>query len=163
MLFTTYCHNPYFWQTYLSYPANITMEGILFFDKHLLFLLVFLSIIAVMPKGELWMEKDDKKKICAKGELRQKAKSARKPRDPAEIHLHLYYYAYENAFFAPVLPDPGPNAGYLLDPSIGRAQYFSPDGSTAYLKIPHPPFGMTQKQIKKYLQKYSLVKKPGQE
>jgi hypothetical protein len=33
------CDSPVFWQTYLSDPASITMEGILIFNKHLLFLL----------------------------------------------------------------------------------------------------------------------------
>ena len=40
MIFTTQCDSPALWQTYLSDPASITMEGILIFNKHLLFLLV---------------------------------------------------------------------------------------------------------------------------
>ena len=39
MIFITQCDSPVFWQIYLSDPANITMEGILIFNKHLLFLL----------------------------------------------------------------------------------------------------------------------------
>ena len=39
MVFITHCDSPAFWQTYLSDPASITMEGILIFNKHLLFLL----------------------------------------------------------------------------------------------------------------------------
>ena len=39
MIFITQCDSPAFWQTYLSDPASITMEGILIFNKHLLFLL----------------------------------------------------------------------------------------------------------------------------
>ena len=32
------CDSPDFWQTYLQDPASISMEGILIFNKHLLFL-----------------------------------------------------------------------------------------------------------------------------
>ena len=39
MIFITQCDSPAFWQTYLSDHASITMEGILIFNKHLLFLL----------------------------------------------------------------------------------------------------------------------------
>src|SRR5210317_1233155 len=39
MTFIIHCDSPAFWQTYLSDPASITMEGILIFDKQLLFLL----------------------------------------------------------------------------------------------------------------------------
>ena len=39
MIFITQCDSPAFWQIYLSDPASITMEGILIFNKHLLFLL----------------------------------------------------------------------------------------------------------------------------
>ena len=39
MIFITKFDVPAFWQTYLSDPASITMEGILIFNKHLLFLL----------------------------------------------------------------------------------------------------------------------------
>ena len=39
MLFYLYCDSPSLWQTYLSDPASITMEGILIFNKHLFFLL----------------------------------------------------------------------------------------------------------------------------
>jgi hypothetical protein len=39
MLFIIQYDSPTFWQTYLSDPASITMEGILIFNKHLLFLL----------------------------------------------------------------------------------------------------------------------------
>ena len=39
MVFITHCDSPAFWQTYLSDPESITMEGILIFDKQLLFLL----------------------------------------------------------------------------------------------------------------------------
>ena len=54
-----------FWQTYLSDPANITMEGILIFNKHLLFLLtvivlfvawlLFYTILSQKPKVKLQM------------------------------------------------------------------------------------------------------------
>jgi hypothetical protein len=33
------CDSPLVWQTYLADPASITIEGILIFNKHLLFLL----------------------------------------------------------------------------------------------------------------------------
>ena len=39
MIFITQCDSPALWQTYLPDPASITMEGILIFNKHLLFLL----------------------------------------------------------------------------------------------------------------------------
>jgi cytochrome c oxidase subunit 2 len=38
------CDSPVFWQTYLSDPASITMEGILMFNKHLLFLITMIIL-----------------------------------------------------------------------------------------------------------------------
>ena len=35
MTFFIKCDSPVFWQTYLSDPASISMEGILMFNKHL--------------------------------------------------------------------------------------------------------------------------------
>ena len=35
MIFITQCDSPALWQTYLSDPASISMEGILIFNKHL--------------------------------------------------------------------------------------------------------------------------------
>ncbi len=40
----TFCDSPAFWQTSLQEPASITMEGILLFNKHLLFLLTVIVI-----------------------------------------------------------------------------------------------------------------------
>jgi len=40
MVLKTYCDSPIEWQTYLSDPASVSMEGILFFNKHLLFLII---------------------------------------------------------------------------------------------------------------------------
>ena len=45
--FITHCDSPAFWQTYLSDPASITMEGILIFNKHLLFLLTVIVLFVV--------------------------------------------------------------------------------------------------------------------
>ena len=39
MMFFLKCDSPMYWQTYLQEPASISMEGILLFNKHLLFLL----------------------------------------------------------------------------------------------------------------------------
>jgi cytochrome c oxidase subunit 2 len=39
-MFLIKCDSPVFWQTYLSEPASITMEGIIMFNKHLLFLII---------------------------------------------------------------------------------------------------------------------------
>ena len=47
LLFMTFfikCDSPVFWQTYLSDPASISMEGILIFNKHLLFLLTVIVL-----------------------------------------------------------------------------------------------------------------------
>ena len=44
MIFITYCDSLTLWQTYLSDPASITMEGILIFNKHLLFLLTVIVL-----------------------------------------------------------------------------------------------------------------------
>jgi hypothetical protein len=44
MVFITQCDSPALWQTYLSDPASITMEGILIFNKHLLFLLTVIVL-----------------------------------------------------------------------------------------------------------------------
>ena len=44
MIFTTHFDSPALWQTYLSDPASITMEGILIFNKHLLFLLTVIVL-----------------------------------------------------------------------------------------------------------------------
>jgi hypothetical protein len=44
MIFITQCDSPALWQTYLSDPASITMEGILIFNKHLLFLLTVIVL-----------------------------------------------------------------------------------------------------------------------
>jgi len=44
MIFTIQCDSPALWQTYLSDPASITMEGILIFNKHLLFLLTVIVL-----------------------------------------------------------------------------------------------------------------------
>jgi len=40
MILRTYCDSPVEWQTYLSDPASVSMEGILSFNKHLLFLII---------------------------------------------------------------------------------------------------------------------------
>ena len=50
MVFITHCDSPAFWQTYLSDPESITMEGILIFNKHLL---VLLTVIVFFVFG-LW-------------------------------------------------------------------------------------------------------------
>ena len=47
MIFITQCDSPAFWQTYLSDPASITMEGILIFNKHLLFLLTVIVLFVL--------------------------------------------------------------------------------------------------------------------
>jgi len=44
MFFTNQCDSPAFWQTYLPDPASITMEGILIFNKHLIFLLTVIVL-----------------------------------------------------------------------------------------------------------------------
>ena len=44
MIFITQCDSPALWQTYLSDPASIAMEGILIFNKHLLFLLTVIVL-----------------------------------------------------------------------------------------------------------------------
>ena len=44
MMFTIKCDSPDFWQTYLQDPASISMEGILIFNKHLLFLLTVIVL-----------------------------------------------------------------------------------------------------------------------
>ena len=44
MILLTHCDSPSLWQTYLSDPASITMEGILIFNKHLLFLLTVIVL-----------------------------------------------------------------------------------------------------------------------
>ena len=44
MVSVTHCDSPAFWQTYLSDPASISMEGILIFNKHLLFLLTVIVL-----------------------------------------------------------------------------------------------------------------------
>ena len=45
-LFQTYlfCDSPIIWQTYFSEPASVIMEGIIIFNKHLLFLLVVIVV-----------------------------------------------------------------------------------------------------------------------
>ena len=40
-----YKNSPVFWQTYLPDLASITMEGILIFNKHLLFLLIVIVLL----------------------------------------------------------------------------------------------------------------------
>jgi len=42
--FYTLCDSPAYWQTFLQEPASISMEGILLFNKHLLFLLVVIVL-----------------------------------------------------------------------------------------------------------------------
>ena len=44
MIFLTKCDSPEFWQTTLQEPASITMEGILIFNKHLMFLLTLIIL-----------------------------------------------------------------------------------------------------------------------
>jgi len=44
MLFITQFDSPVFWQTYLSDLASITMEEILIFNKHLLFLITIIIL-----------------------------------------------------------------------------------------------------------------------
>ena len=39
-----YCDSPAAWQTYLQDPASITMEGILIFNKHLLFVIIVIVL-----------------------------------------------------------------------------------------------------------------------
>ena len=38
------CDSPSLWQTYFNDPASITMEGILIFNKHLLFLITVIVL-----------------------------------------------------------------------------------------------------------------------
>jgi hypothetical protein len=45
MFFITCCDSPALWQTYLADPASISMEGILMFNKHLLFLLTVIVLL----------------------------------------------------------------------------------------------------------------------
>ena len=47
MVFITHCDSPAFWKTYLSDTASITMEGILIFNKHLLFLLTVIVLFVL--------------------------------------------------------------------------------------------------------------------
>ena len=49
MIFITQCDSPAFWQTYLSDPASTTMEGILFFNKHL----AAINFLAVLFFGKI--------------------------------------------------------------------------------------------------------------
>ena len=44
MIFITQCDSLALWQIYLSDPVSITMEGILIFNKHLLFLLTVIVL-----------------------------------------------------------------------------------------------------------------------
>jgi hypothetical protein len=44
MIFITQFDSPALWQIYLSDPASITMEEILMFNKHLLFLLIVIVL-----------------------------------------------------------------------------------------------------------------------
>ena len=44
MIIITQCDGPAFWQTYLPDPASITMEGILLFNKYLLFLITMIVL-----------------------------------------------------------------------------------------------------------------------
>ena len=39
-----FCDSPIIWQTYFSEPASVIMEGIIIFNKHLLFLLVVIVV-----------------------------------------------------------------------------------------------------------------------
>ena len=48
MIFLIKCDSPDFWQTYLQEPASITMEGILIFNKHLLFFINCNSFICCL-------------------------------------------------------------------------------------------------------------------
>ena len=48
MLSITQCGIPALWQTYLSNPASIIMERILFFNKHLLFLFFIIFILLIL-------------------------------------------------------------------------------------------------------------------
>ena len=43
-MFFIQCDSPALWQTYLHDPANITKEGILIFNKHILFLLTIIVL-----------------------------------------------------------------------------------------------------------------------
>ena len=47
MVFITHCDTPALWQTYLSDPASITMEGILIFNKHFFFLFTLVLFFSV--------------------------------------------------------------------------------------------------------------------
>ena len=42
--FNTHCDSPAYWQISFQEPASITMEGILLFNKHLLFLLTVIVV-----------------------------------------------------------------------------------------------------------------------
>ena len=44
MIFLVKCDSPEFWQTSLQEPASISMEGILIFNKHLMFLLTLIIL-----------------------------------------------------------------------------------------------------------------------
>lgn len=44
MNYLIWCDSPVIWQTYFQEPASITMEGILIFNKHLLFLLTVIVL-----------------------------------------------------------------------------------------------------------------------
>ena len=45
MIFLVKCDSPEFWQTSLQEPASISMEGILIFNKHLMFLLTLIILV----------------------------------------------------------------------------------------------------------------------
>ena len=63
MIFIAHCDSPALWQTYLSDPASITMEGILIFNKHLLFLLTIIVVIRLFVRlihGVMMDQRDEK-------------------------------------------------------------------------------------------------------
>jgi len=61
---------PALWLTYLSDPASITMEGILIFKEHLLFLLIV--IVVLIGWLILLSEKNQPKSDTANGKKRKR-------------------------------------------------------------------------------------------
>jgi hypothetical protein len=72
MIFITQCDSPALWQTYLSDPASITMEGILIVKNSLFFLALILTVLALLSK-ESEKKKEEKPKSGKKPQAEEKA------------------------------------------------------------------------------------------
>ena len=76
MMFFIQCDSPALWQTYLHDPASITMEGILIFNKHLLFLLTVIVLFVAITGTQRSLPLFDSMELLGRSIIRDRLSQA---------------------------------------------------------------------------------------